>query len=302
MSVIGFLGLWVGVAGAADPEAVEPTQTPATTEALVTELDPTEFDIPVVMNPWVEQWLKYFTGPGRPTYAKWMTRAAEAHAVMLPMLEEEEMPKDLIYLSMIESGYSNTAASHAGAVGMWQFIRSTGRMYKLKINRWVDERRDLPKATDAAIRLLRDLHKEYDGDWYLAWAAYNCGGLRVNAAMRGYKTRDFWKLVEERALPLETRNYVPKLLAAAIIGKNPTRYGFTNPEKQAKEPAKWPTVEVDASIGLDVVAHCYESNRAALEKLNPHLVGWALPPDGSAIEIKVPMETYGALKCLRRIR
>jgi membrane-bound lytic murein transglycosylase D len=295
------MGLWLSVAWAVDPVAVEPTMSPATPEALPTELDPSEFDIPVVINPWVEQWLKYFTGPGRPTYAKWMTRAPKARAVMYPMLEEGKMPADLVYLSMIESGYVNRARSHAGAVGMWQFIRSTGRMYGLKINRWVDERRDLRKATDAAIRLLRDLHEDYD-DWYLAWSAYNCGGLRVNAAIRGYKTEDFWKLVEARALPRETMNYVPKLLAAAIIGKNPKRYGFTDPEKQATEPPKWPTVEVDASIGLDVVASCYESNRTSLEKLNPQLVGWALPPDGSGIEIRVPMETVGALKCLRRIR
>jgi membrane-bound lytic murein transglycosylase D len=292
---------WLGMAHAADPSAIEPTLTPATSMAMPTELNPDDYGFPVVLNPWVEQWIKYFTGPGRPTYAKWMTRAPEARAVMIPMLEEAEMPTDLVFLSMIESGYSNIAESPAGAVGMWQFIRPTGRMYGLKITRWIDERRDLLKATDAAIRLLRDLYEEYD-DWYLAWAAYNCGGLRVHAAMRGYKTRDFWKLVEERALPLETMNYVPKLLAATIIGKHPKRYGFDDPEKQAKEPAKWPTVEVDASIGLDVVAVCYDSNRATLEKLNPHLVGWALPPDGSAIEIKVPMETYGALKCLRRIR
>jgi len=265
------------------------------------ELNPAEFDIPVEINPYVMQWLKYFTGPGRPTYATWMIRAQKWRPLLHRLLVEAEAPHDLVYLSMIESGYSNTARSWAGAVGMWQFIPSTGRMYDLKINRWVDERRDPIKATRAAATFLKELYARYD-DWYLAWAAYNCGPGCVDGAVAGYRTKDFWTLVERRALPQETMHYVPKLIAAAIIGKHPQRYGFSDLETLSQSAPIWPSVEIDASIGLGVVADCYLTDQATLEQLNPQLIQWALPADGSALDIRVPLETAGALDCLTRLR
>jgi membrane-bound lytic murein transglycosylase D len=303
------------------PQAAEvPTQTLGTTETeakpeivspgdvdewakgtISTELNPADFDIPVEINPYVMQWLKYFTGPGRPTYATWMIRAQTWRPTLHKLLAEEGAPADLVYLSMIESGYSNTARSWAGAVGMWQFIPGTGRAYGLKVGRWVDERRDPIKATRAAASFLKELYARYD-NWHLAFAAYNCGPGCVDGAVAGYRTTDFWTLVKRRALPQETMHYVPKILAAAIIGKHPQRYGFSDIQAQSKAAPIWPSVPVDASIGLDVVADCYRADQASLERLNPQLIEWALPPDGTALDIRVPLETQGAADCLRRLR
>ncbi len=268
---------------------------------LSTEINPAEFDIPVEINPYVMQWLKYWTGPGRPTYARWMIRAQRWRPTLHRLLQSEGAPKDMVYLAMIESGYSTTARSWAGAVGMWQFIRGTGRAYGLKINRWVDERRDPVKATRAAARFLRELYGRYN-NWHLAMAAYNCGPGCVDGAVGGYGTTDFWTLVKRRALPQETMHYVPKIIAAAIIGKHPQRYGFLDLESQAHSAPIWPSVAVDASIGLDVVASCYKTDQGTLERLNPQLIEWALPPDGTALDINVPLETQGASNCLMRLR
>jgi membrane-bound lytic murein transglycosylase D len=169
------------------------------------------------------------------------------------------------------------------------------------VGRWVDERRDPVKATRAAASFLKELHARYD-NWYLAFAAYNCGPGCVDGAVAGYRTTDFWTLVRRRALPQETMHYVPKIIAAAIIGKHPQRYGFSDLETQSRSAPIWPSVPVDASIGLDVVADCYKADQATIERLNPQLLEWALPPDGTALDIRVPLEVPEAADCLRRLR
>ena len=247
-----------------------------------------EFDIPIEVNEDVIRWMEYFTGSGRRYYAKWLSRSTIYRPMMYEKLEAAGLPRDLVFLSMIESGYATHAYSSAAAVGLWQFIAPTGKQYKLRIDWWVDERRDPARATDAAIAFLGDLHKRFD-HWYLAWAAYNGGPGRVSRAISSHGTRDFWTLVDKNAFAGETDNYVPKLIAAAIIGKHPERYGFTGIEFQ--DERVYDVVKVDSNIGLEVLARCAGISTEELQALNPHLRRWALPPSPSEQTIYVPQET-----------
>ncbi len=251
----------------------------------LSKIDPREFDIPIVVNDDVVKWMEYFTGRGRKYYARYLSRSTKYQPMMKEKLRAAGLPEDLVYLSMIESGYNTHAYSSAAAAGLWQFISSTGKMYDLRIDFWVDERRNPELATDAAIRLLSDLYGDY-GDWYLAWAAYNAGPGRINRAKRTYGDIDFWTMVEKNSFRPETDNYVPKLLAAAIIGKHPERYGFTDIEYQ--EPDAIEKVEVGASISMDVLAKCAGVSEEELQVLNPHIRRWALPPSPETQTIYVP--------------
>ena len=197
----------------------------------------------------------------------------------------------MVFLSMIESGYATHAYSHASAVGLWQFMAATGKGYDLRVDWWVDERRNPERATDAAIEYLTHLKKRY-GHWYLAWAAYNAGPTRVSRGIRNHNTRDFWTLSKKGSFRPETDNYVPKLLAAAIIGKNPERYGFTGIEKQA--PMSHDTVTVSANVGIDVLARCADVSVDEFRALNPQLRRWALPPSPARQLVHVPKDTSRA--------
>jgi len=251
----------------------------------LSQIDPRDFDIPVVVNADVIRWMKYFTGRGRRTMTKWLGRGGKYWPMMYGKLDTNNAPRDLIYLSMIESGYATHAYSSASAAGLWQFIPSTGRMYDLRVDWWVDERRDPELATDAAIEFLTELHGKY-GDWYLAWSAYNAGPGRVNKAIRKHGTRDFWQLSAKKGLPKETRNYVPKLLAAAIIGKYPERYGFT--DVTPADPIVLDTVTVPANVSLDVLAKCADLSVDEFRAINPKLRRWALPPSPAKHTVHVP--------------
>ena len=181
--------------------------------------------IPVVENEWVQKWIEYFTGRGRDSFARHLNRAAAYKSLVQSILAQSGLPKELHYQALIESGFITHARSHANAVGIWQFIRGTGRRYGLAINYWVDERRDVMRATEAAAKYMQDLHNVYY-DWYLALASYNCGeGCTLNRILRG-NSRDFFELVNNEIFPIETRNYIPKFLAAMKIAKNPEKYGF----------------------------------------------------------------------------
>ena len=190
---------------------------------------PPALDIPWTTNPNVESYIRFFTGRGRRTFQKWLDRSAVFIPKLRPILEEVGAPKDLVYLAMIESGFRARARSRAGAQGVWQFIPATARSFGLKTGHFVDERADLGQATRAAARYLLALHDRFD-DWYLAWAAYNAGPGRVRRAQTRTGERDFWLISSE--LPRETRNYVPKLLAAATLAQRPVHYGFRPPSPE----------------------------------------------------------------------
>jgi len=237
-------------------------------------------DLQLVDHPLVDRWVRYFSGDGRHYMELWLSRQPLYEDLIYSILDEYDVPRDLLYLAMIESGLSMKARSYANAVGPWQFISSTGRLYGLKIDWWVDERRDLEKATRAAASHLSDLYESLHS-WPLAMAAYNCGIRRVERATRRHHTQDFWKL---SSLPKQTRNYVPKFMAAQRIGKNPAAYGMVVPDRP---PLRYDVVHVEDATDLNLVANLAGTNLDTLAELNPHLKRWATPP-GEPYRILVP--------------
>ena len=248
-------------------------------------IDPEEFDLPLVVNDEVELWMRYFLGSGRKYYARYLERSTRFRPMIEAELSARGMPQDLFYLAMIESGFSTQAYSKASAVGLWQFMAPTARAYSLRVEWWVDERRDPELATRAALDHLRDLHEMF-GDWYLAAASYNAGPGRVRGAIRKSGGEDYWSVAQPGYLARETCNYVPKLLAAAIIGHHPERYGFTGIEYQ---PAMaYDTVQVPHSTSVDAMAGCAQLGEAEFLELNPSLRRWALPPEPDHYAVHVP--------------
>lgn len=235
----------------------------------------------------VQYYIDYFLGPTRDRFTIWLGRIARYEGMIRNRFRRLGVPEDLVYLGLIESGYSNTAVSRANAVGMWQFIASTARRYGLTVDPWVDERRDPFKATDAAARYLADLNRQF-GSWYLAAAAYNGGEGRVSRGIRRLvrgpdelSDATFFDLSARRYLRPETRDYVPKLIAAAIIAKEPDRFGFDG--GPYLEPLVFDEITVPDATGLDVLARLADTTTAALVELNPQYVRRVTPPGRAAI-------------------
>ncbi|HWV38715.1 MAG TPA: transglycosylase SLT domain-containing protein [Vulgatibacter sp.] len=234
------------------------------------------YDIPVEYNESVAEYLAFFQGPGRRWFARWLERSHRWVPLFREILRSHGMPEDLVYLSMIESGFSMHAKSWASAVGPWQFIEATGRRFGLTTDFWVDERKDPVKSTRAAAEFLRRLHDAW-GDWYLAWAGYNAGPGRVSKAIARYGTEDFWELAAtDDAFRKETRHYVPKLIAAALIAKHPEKFGFT--ELTPEAPLEWEIAQVPDATDLEVIAACAGVTVEEITALNPELRQWATPP------------------------
>ncbi len=227
--------------------------------------------IPITYNRKVASIIKFFQKDGRKSMAKWLNRMNKYKEIILPILEKENVPPEIFYLAMIESGLNPRAYSYAHASGIWQFIKSTGRVYGLKQNWWVDERRDLTKATHAASSYLKDLYKEFD-DWYLAFAAYNCGSSRVERAIKRHGSRNYWDL---HTLPSQTRSYVPNIMAAIIISNNPKKYGF---QINSEDSFDWIEKETNKSVKLKTVADCANIDIKELQKLNPEIKQATIPP------------------------
>lgn len=228
------------------------------------KLENTTFDLPVEMNAAVEKWIAYFNGKGRKHFERYLERSEIFIPFIRPILKNARAPEDLVYLAMIESGFNNNAKSHARAVGAWQFITWTGRRYGLDVNWWVDERRDVEKSTIAAIQYLKELNAMY-GDWKLATASYNAGEAKIGRAIKKYKTNNFWELCKYKYLKPETKNYVPKLYAAAIVGKNRKQFGFQ--ESYTKlNPGKGQLVAVEDAELETLPGSLDESGNAVAEK------------------------------------
>lgn len=183
------------------------------------------FDFPITYNSRVKFWIKYFQTSGRKWFQTWLERSPRYLPALREMLREQNLPQDLAYVAMIESGFSNGAKSTASAVGLWQFISATGNRYGLRTQYWLDERRDFEKSTRAAIRYKKDLYRLF-GSWYLVAASYNTGENRVKRLIKQHRTRDFWKLADLGVLHPETMNYVPKIIAATLIAKHPRSTAF----------------------------------------------------------------------------
>lgn len=243
------------------------------------------FDIPVVRNEKVEVWLDYFQGRGRKWFDLWLARSTRYVPFMRKILREHELPEDLVNLAMIESGFSSRAYSRARAVGPWQFMKATGRLYGLKVNFWVDERRDPEKSTIAAARHLKDLYDQFQS-WKLAAAAYNAGPGKVARAIKKYKTEDFWELTKGKYLRPETRQYVPKMIAAALIAKEPHKYGFVGIEYEP--PLEYDKVILKFPVNLMILSEKLRIPLEDLMTINPELNHPMTPPGVESYELRVP--------------
>ncbi len=242
------------------------------------------YHIPMVLNDSVENNLEYFKTRGRDMFQLWLDRSARYIPVMKDIFREKNLPEDLVYVAMIESGFNPYAVSWARAVGPWQFMPATGKLYGLKIDWWIDERKDPVKSTYAAAEHLKDL-RDLFGSWPLALASYNAGVGKVQRAVLRTRSDDFWDLKASRYIRKETKNYVPKYMAATIIAKNPEAYGFT---LSKSERFKYDEVVIEESVDLRLVARCTDSTYQEIKELNPQLRRWATPPHVSKYVLRIP--------------
>jgi len=280
----------------ADPQALKLVISPEISELaqlsawdvlplLSTGEEAESYDFPLAMNDQVEYYLDFFQNRHRKTFARWLARSSR----YLPMIKEEfakaGLPLDLAYLPMIESGFNTTVSSRASAVGTWQFMRATGQNYGLEVNKYVDERRDPVKSTKAAAAYLSKLYKDFDS-WHLAVAAYNAGEGRIKKAMKQSDTDDFWEIAQSQYIHSETKLYVPQLIAAIMIAKDPEKYGFDNIDYD--EPLEYETVHVPRGTPIKAVALACNLPDEDILALNRHLSKAITPPTEADYPLRVP--------------
>ncbi len=297
--------LFARIADALSDDAAGPPEDEAEEKAIQEEIErfatfdigsaARHYDIPVELNDQVQEFIREFQGPLRDHFVVWLSRAARYVPRMREILVRAGLPADTVYLALIESGFNPEAYSRARAAGQWQFIASTGRLFGLRSDFWVDERRDPEAATRAAAAYLEELHAQL-GSWYLAWAGYNAGAGTILRAIRRQKTTDFWRLGHGRTLRRETKGYVPKLIAAALIAKQPRAFGFD--DVTPRPPLVYEEIEVPPLIDLDVIARAAGTSVAELHALNPALRRFCTPPssDGAPWRLRVPPGTKAAVR------
>lgn len=261
----------------------------------------TPYEFPIVINDHVEYFIDYFQTKLRNRFSLWMGRSTRYIPMMKKILNDHGLPEDLIYLAMIESGFSTKAYSRAHAVGPWQFIRETGQRYGLRVNAWVDERKDPIKSTKAAAKHLSDLYNRF-GSWYLAAAGYNAGEGKITRALAMYNAKNFWEISADhcRYIKEETKQYVPKMIAAALIAKEPEKYGFVSIPYQS--PLSYDEITLPGGVELKDVATACGVEVEGIVELNPELRRWVTPPGVSEYTLRIPtgtkdriMENYAQL-------
>ncbi len=251
------------------------------------------FDLPVTYNKKVAIWISFFQTRGKTFFRNWLEKSTKYMPLLQAELKKAGLPTDLAYMVMIESGFSSSAVSSANAVGPWQFIESTGKGYGLKKYWWLDERRDIKKSTQAAIRYLKDLKQEF-GSWYLVAASYNMGENGLRRQIKKYGTHDYWELVKYKALPQETQDYVPKILAALMIAKAPNLYGFRDID--AQYPLQYEVVWAPSGTDLENLADYLNITRNAMKDLNSELVLGYVPKQIEGHHIRIPLGSLGVAK------
>lgn len=283
------LGLTLGTADASTNDGGE-----ATVEAQVESTTSLRLPLPTEVNERVEYWMERFSTDERVAFEGLLAREGLYAEMIRTKLAERGMPEELIYLAMIESGFTVDARSHVAATGMWQFMRGTARAYGLRVDAYVDERRDPIRATDAALAYLARLYERY-GSWYLAAAAYNAGPSRVSRALRRHASASegnealYWEIIDH--LPRETANYVPRLLAATRLAQSSAAHGF---EFELASPYAFDVVWVPGGTALATVAEGLHIDVADVRGLNPHLIRGVTPP-GGAFALRVPVGSASAV-------
>jgi membrane-bound lytic murein transglycosylase D len=248
-------------------------------------------DFPVRWDPQVLRYLDYFKNDpkGRSVMSNWLRRAGRYRELFDKVLARHALPRDLFYLAMIESGFESAARSRVGAGGVWQFMPGAARAYGLEVSYWIDGRRDPERAADAAARYLKDLHVRF-GSWPLVFAAYNAGYGAVLRSITNYNTNDYWELIKhESGLPWESSLYVPKIIAAAIVGRNQAAFGFA--DVTPDPPFAFDEVEVPAGTTLATVARAAGARTEVVEALNPQLLRGRTPPERGPARVRVPAGT-----------
>ncbi|HUP89717.1 MAG TPA: transglycosylase SLT domain-containing protein [Longimicrobiales bacterium] len=254
-------------------------------------IDISRFELPIQYNERVQHYIDIYTRKNRSTFVAWLRRSGRYRTYIETRLVSAGLPRELVYLPLIESGYDPNASSSASAVGLWQFMSGTARAEGLEVSEYVDERRDPFRSTDAAIRHLRGLQNIF-GSWYLSTAAYNAGSGRISRLLKGlgYPTRSrnetFWEIQD--ALPTETRGYVPGLVAATIIGEYPELFGMQNDRRD--QTLRFETVSVPSLTALSTVARAIGVPTEEIKELNPHFIKGVTPPRRWS-EVRVPFGT-----------
>jgi membrane-bound lytic murein transglycosylase D len=249
-----------------------------------------KFDVPIQMNKQVRAYLVYFSTERKAVITRYLSRSTRYLPMIKEIFQEAGLPEDLAYLAMVESGFSPKAYSPAAASGMWQFIKGTGLRYGLAIDSYVDERRDPEKCTRAAANYLMDLYKQF-GSWYLAAASYNCGEGRVQRELNQSNHKNFWELSANQCLPTETKNYVPQMIAATIIAKNPEKFGFKN--VPYLPPLKYDKVAVTEATSLTAASVAVNVPVEEIQGLNPELLRGVTPPDAQSYTLNLPPSSKG---------
>lgn len=242
---------------------------------------------PVAVNA-VEKSTALFTERIRERFAMWLSRSGKYLELMKEILKNKNVPEDIVFLSLIESGFNPYAYSVARAAGPWQFISATAKRYGLVIDWWRDERRDPVKSTAAAANYLSDLYGMF-GSWNLAMAAYNAGEGRILKALKRSKSDDYWSLLNTDYIKSETKNYVPRFIAASTIAANPEEFGFRNIEYH--QPLNYDEVKVNGPIDLEVAAKCADTTIETIKELNPELRRWCTPPGMPVYMLRIPSGT-----------
>jgi membrane-bound lytic murein transglycosylase D len=268
----------------------------ATTEAVSSDLKSTEYDVPIPINDRVLAYIELFQGRLHDWFAAGLQRGARYLPMIQDVFRAEGLPLDLAYVPLIESAFNPNAVSRARAQGVWQFMAGTAGEHGLKRDWYIDERSDPEKATHAAAAYLQTLVGTFDGDWHLALASYNGGPNLVQRALKRASLTDFWDLVSQRPayLPRETREYVPMILAAIVIARHPTQYGFEPP---SEAPLDYEKVKVPGPVDLRRIAEWAGTGVAQIKDLNPELLRWITPVRyQGGYEIKVPKGTAGTIE------
>ncbi len=269
--------------GTPSPDAVAQEATPVLNSPLIGHYDSNE-----AASKAVEKNLGFFSTRIKDKFSLWLSRSGKYLELMKDILKKKDVPEDMVFLSLIESGFNPYAYSIAKAAGPWQFIASTAKRYGLEIDWWKDERRDPVKSTAAAADYLKDLYGMF-GSWNLAMAAYNAGEGNILRALRKSKTDDYWDLLGTKQIKNETKDYVPKFIAASLIASNPKDFGFGDIDYN--QPMKYDEVEIDSPVDLSVVAECSGADLDVIKKLNPELRRWCTPPDATHYTLRIPEGT-----------